>query len=382
MVKSAHYNYKKENSMDTSSKAYKLLSLIAISGECSKDVYPFLYLTDSYNEKLMTRLKSDGLIKIHYKDKLRGIRLTRRGKALLLSLSTELFSYYLTDNSETNRPRSDLPRRLRLQQASIAYAMLQCAGIPVYPEEKPALFSGNPQDSAKFALPLFYTAREWKELGAETIKINNSRSLGILLCEDALYVLYFTGDHPIKWEYRTELRLKAFLNYHLKQDIFAGLCQENTDYPVKALFLGSPLESAKTLMESNGGYQKSYFYLDGSFDYMHFLPVSMEGITLLKLLCSPALQSTLDSLLRSDLEPANPDLGLIHDAIKGTTPVLLSYNFDMLRLSRFKTALSFHGITGHLICFDFQKDTLHSYFGNLATIETIDLAKFERRFFH
>lgn len=382
MVKSAHYNYKKEISMDTSSKAYKLLSLIAISGECSKDVYPFLYLTDSYNEKLMTRLKSDGLIKIHYKDKLRGIRLTRRGKDLLLSLSPERFSYYLTDNSETNRPRSDLPRRLRLQQASIAYAMLQCSGIPVYPEEKPALFSGNPQDSAKFALPLFYTAREWKALGAETIKINNSRSLGILLCEDALYVLYFTGDHPIKWEYRTELRLKAFLNYHLKQDMFPGLYQKNTDYPIKALFLGSPMECARKLMESNGGYQKSYFYLDGSFDYMHFLPVSMEGITLLKLLCSPALQSTLDSLLRSDLEPANPDLGLIHDAIKGTTPVLLSYNFDMLRISRFKTALSFHGITGHLICFDFQKEVLQSYFGNLATLETIDLAKFERRFLH
>lgn len=368
--------------MDTSSKAYKLLSLIAISGECSKDVYPFLYLTDSYNEKLMTRLKSDGLIKIHYKDKLRGIRLTRRGKDLLLSLSPERFSNYLTDNSETNRPRSDLPRRLRLQQASIAYAMLQCAGIPVYPEEKPALFSGNPQDSAKFAFPLFYTAREWKALGAETIKINNSRSLGILLCEDALYVLYFTGDHPIKWEYRTELRLKAFLNYHLKQDMFSGLYQKNTDYPIKALFLGSPMESAKTLMESNGGYQKSYFYLDGSFDYMHFLPVSMEGITMLKLLSNPALQSTLDSLLLSDLEPVNSDLGLIHDAIKGTTPVLLSYNFDMLRLSRFKTALSFHEITGHLICFDFQKDTLQSYFGDLATIETIDLSKFERRFFH
>lgn len=382
MVKSAHYNYKKEISMDTSSKAYKLLSLIAISGECSKDVYPFLYLTDSYNEKLMTRLKSDGLIKIHYKDKLRGIRLTRRGKDLLLSLSPERFSNNLTDNSETNRPRSDLPRRLRLQQASIAYAMLQCAGIPVYREEKPALFSGNPQDSAKFALPLFYTAREWKELGAETIKINNSRSLGILLCEDSLYVLYFTGDHPIKWEYRTELRLKAFLNYHLKQDIFAGLCQKNRDYPIKALFLGCPMESARILMESNGGFQKSYFYLDGSFDFMHFLPVSMEGITMLKLLSNHALQSALDTLLLSDLAPANPDLGLTHDAVKGVSPVLLSYNFDMLRISRFKTALSFHGITGHLICFDFQKEVLQSYFGNLATLETIDLAKFERRFLH
>ena len=376
MVKSAHYNYKKENSMDTSSKAYKLLSLIAISGECCKDVYPFLSLTDSYREKLMTRLKSDGLIKIHYKDKLRGIRLTRRGKDLLLSLSPERFSYYLTDN------RSDLPRRLRLQQASIAYAMLQCAGIPVYPEEKPALFSGDPLDSGKITLPLFYTAREWKDLGVETIKINNSRSLGILLCEDALYVLYFTGDHPIKWEYRTELRLKAFLNYHFKQDMFPELCRKNTEYPIKALFLGNPMESAVKLMESNGGYQKSFFYLDGSFDFMHFLPVSMEGITILKLLCTPALQSALDTLLLSDLGPVNPDLGLIHDALKGTTPVLLSYNFDMLRLSRFKTALSFHRITGHLICFDFQKDTLQSYFGNLVTIETIDLAKFERRFLH
>lgn len=368
--------------MDTSSKAYKLLSLIAISGECCKDVYPFLSLTDSYSEKLMTKLKSDGLIKIHYKDKLRGIRLTHRGKDLLLSLAPDRFTYCLTGNSETNRPRSDTPRRLRLQQGSLTYAMLQCAGIPMYPDEKPALFLGNPINSAQIAYPLFYGAREWKELGAETIKINNSRSLGILLCEDALYVLYFTGDHPIKWEYRTELRLKAFLNYHLQHDMFPGLYSHKTDYPIKALFLGSPLESATKLMESNGGFQKSYLYMDGSFDYMHFVPVSMEGITMLKLLSNRALQNALDTLLLSDLAPANPDLGLTHDAVKGASPVLLSYNFDMLRISRFKTALSFHGVTGHLICFDFQMEVLQSYFGNLATIETIDLSKFERRFLH
>ena len=368
--------------MDISSKAYKLLSLIAISGECCKDVYPFLSITDSYSEKLITKLKCDGLIKIHYKDKLRGIRLTHRGKNLLLSLSPARFPYYLTGNSETNRLRSDAPRRLRLQQGSLIHAMLVHAEIPLYPDEKPALFFGNPVDSAKITYPLFYGAREWKELGAETIKINNSRSLGILLCEDALYVLYFTGDHPIKWEYRTELRLKAFLNYHLQHDMFPGLCLQNTDYPIKALFIGNPMKSAAKLMESNGGFQKSYFYLDGSFDYMHFVPVSMEGITMLKLLSNHALHCALDTLLLSDLAPANPDLGLTHDAVKGASPVLLSYNFDMLRISRFKTALSFHGITGHLICFDFQKEVLQSYFGNLATLETIDLAKLERRFLH
>ena len=52
--------------MDTSSKAYKLLSLIAISGECSKDVYPFLYLTDSYNEKLMIPMGSSAIYTVTF----------------------------------------------------------------------------------------------------------------------------------------------------------------------------------------------------------------------------------------------------------------------------------------------------------------------------
>jgi len=63
-------------------------------------------------------------------------------------------------------------------------------------------------------------------------------------------------------------------------------------------------------------------------------------------------------------------------------PVLLAFDFDMLRLSRFRTALSFHGLAGNLVCFDFQKPVLQQYFGDAAAIETIDLYKFERRFLH
>ena len=44
-----------------------------------------------------------------------------------------------------------------------------------------------------------------------------------------------------------------------------------------------------------------------------------------------------------------------------------------LRLSRFRTALSLRGMTGHLICFDFQKAVLGQYFRETASIETIDL---------
>ena len=71
----------------------------------------------------------------------------------------------------------------------------------------------------------------------------------------------------------------------------------------------------------------------------------------------------------------------IHDAVRMGQPVLLAYDFDMLRISRFITALKLQRQTGHLICFDFQKEALLLYCGDAVTISTIDLAKFERRFF-
>ena len=43
--------------MDTSTSAYRLMELIAISGECSPRVLAHLHLSTSYGEKLITRLK-------------------------------------------------------------------------------------------------------------------------------------------------------------------------------------------------------------------------------------------------------------------------------------------------------------------------------------
>ena len=53
--------------MDTSTSAYRLMELIAISGECSPRVLAHLHLSGSYGEKLITRLKKEGHIRTHYK---------------------------------------------------------------------------------------------------------------------------------------------------------------------------------------------------------------------------------------------------------------------------------------------------------------------------
>lgn len=371
--------------MDTSSSAFRLLSLIALSGECGTEFLSYMGISESYGEKLITKLKDDNYIKSHYRDRLRGYRLTNRGKKLLLEINPDRFGFYLSGNSDTNRPRSDVPRRMRLQQTSIVYATLLNAGVTIFRDEKPLLFQPGNQKHCSLPLPVFYQSREIKELGADAIKINNSRTIGVLFAEECIYAVFYTGDSLMRWEYRTELKVKTMIQYHITRGI---LSKEyitpwyHPDTPVKAMLIGKDMGTALKLLTSTGGFQKSYFYLDTSFDYFHYLPSTPAGETLLKLLCSPKLRSDLRTLLLSDLHPPCPDYGLEHDATLDGIPVLLGFDFDMLRLSRYRTALSLQGLSGHLICFDFQKEVLAQFFGDLVTIETIDLEKFERRFLH
>lgn len=369
--------------METETYTYRLLSLIAISGEVGTDILSYLKISKSYGEKLITKLKNEKLIKTHYKDRLRGYRLTRKGKNLLLEDNPKRFSFYLSGNTDTNRPRSDYSRRLRLQNASIVYSMLQNSDVTIFRDEKPDLFQSAKQNRESLSLPVFYHSRELKELGAETIKINNSRSIGILLVPECIYLLFYTGESLLKWEYRTELRVKALLNHHINMGILSGRCitpSYHPDTPIKALFIGKDMGTSLKLLTSTGGFQRSYFSLDSSFDYFHYVPADSSGETMIRLLCQPDLPKTLRELLLSDLYPPNPEYGFEHDAVSDRLPVLFAFDFDMLRISRYCTALSLRSLTGNLICFDFQKKVLEEYFGGIVRIETINLEKFERRF--
>ena len=96
---------------------------------------------------------------------------------------------------------------------------LSHAGIPFFPDEKPLLFSES-GEAATFpmrSLPLFYSSREIKELGAVTTKIKNSRSMGILMAPHCVYAVYNTGNTLLKWEYKIK---KSGFNAFLQPLIF------------------------------------------------------------------------------------------------------------------------------------------------------------------
>ncbi len=109
---------------------YRLLEMIGMCGEFPADQLNRLIPSASYAEKLITDLKAKHLIRTHYRDALRGYRLTKAAKEMLLSVSPLRFQCYLTGNTETNLIRSEVSRRIRLHQKAETYLTLLHAGIP------------------------------------------------------------------------------------------------------------------------------------------------------------------------------------------------------------------------------------------------------------
>ena len=333
----------------TDSIKYQLLEMVGLCGEFPSGQLNRLIESDSYAEKVVTDLKQSKLIRTHYKDGLRGYRLTKRAKELLLSQNPCRFQNYLTGNAETNLIRSELPRRLRLHQKAETYLTLSHAGIPFFPDEKPLLFSES-SEAATFpvrSLPLFYSSREIKNLGASTTKIKNSRCIGILMAPHCVYAVYNTGNTLLKWEYKTEVRLNAFLQHYLQGLPYHG------PPTVYAIMTGSDMDMAFRLLTSTGGYKKTLFMLDTSYEHFYFLPNNSYGEYLLRLLVQPQRMMQLNQLLLSDCFPQREDLPIEHDGIDSQeNPILLAYDFDMQRINRFNTGLNVYGLSGNLIICD------------------------------
>lgn len=369
---------------EKNTQAHQLLELIAISGEFPAAALCRLDGGDSYKEKLITVLKNEKLIRTHYKDKLRGYRLTTAAKKALLAENYDRFSFFLEGKTETNFIKSEITRRLRLHRIAEVFLTMRNAGVQIYRDEKPDVFypageGAEPTQAPTVIIPAFYNSREFKELGGETSKIKNARTIGILLTKNDAYILYNTDHGMMKWDYKSEMRTKALLKYYL--------CQERLPHQyiaenVKGMIFGSNMEMAYQLLTSTGGYKQNYFVLDGNYDSFVFLASDKYGELLLKLLCDNEKRNKLEEILSKNLHPPDHKLLIENDGIdEAGNPVLFAYSFDMPRISRFNSALNLQNREGTLISFDFQKEVLRKYCSALVDIQTIDFDKFERRFF-
>lgn len=358
---------------------YRLLSLTAISGEFPTSQLNRLPGSPYYLESVITSLKKEGLLRTYYRDRLRGYRLGRKAKFALLNRHPSRFGPYLTGDTDTNHLKSEVSRRLRLHRIAEIYITMDNAGISLYRDEKPQVFSPYGYDEGAISSPAFFSSREVKEMGIDTTKIRSSRFAGILLSSSGIFVTYNSGNSLMKWHYQSEMRVKALIWTTLCQQ---RLCNQFCPDDISGLAFGNTMELAYQMLTSTGGSKHEYFVLGNSYDHFYYLTANYQGERILALLCNPEKSAELEALLLQGLSGRNTDWHIEHDAITlDGIPVLFGYFCDLSRIARFNASLELLECPGLLICFDFQEDALRRYCGDQVCFQTIDFSKFEGRFF-
>lgn len=357
-------------------RAYELLEFVAIFGEFPTDLLPRLSGGASYKETIVTDLKQKGLIKTCYKDGLRGLRPTTAAKKLLLADNPERFSFYMSENSDTNHVRSEPHRRERLYRIAETTVTMKNAGVTVFRDERPAIFSPIWEGGEHIYIPAFYSSREVKELGVLFSKIKGARSVGVMLTKHNVFVIYNLGDSLMKWSYRAEMRNKALMQNIL---CLERLPDQYSPDCINGILLVNSMELALDIL---GNSRQQYLILDDNYENFYFVTNDRKGEMLIRLLCRPDLCDELDEILTDDLCPAHQGSLIENDALtEDGKPVLLAYKCDLKRIKKFDTALAMREKQGIIICFDYQAEVLRRYCSPNVEFQTLDFEKTERRFF-
>ena len=363
---------KKKTLPDKQTRAYELLTFIAISGEFPIELLSRINGGTSYKATMVTNLKKQGLIKTYYKDGRRGLRPTTTAKKLLLADNPDRFFEYMSQNADANHIRSEPHRRERLHRIAEANVIMKNAGVSIFRDERPELMYLTDDN---IAVPAFYSSREVKELGIVFDKVKSTRSVGILLTERDIFVTYNFGNSIIrKWAYKTEMRTKIVV-----ENEFCSRTSQYSPSSVKGLVLGNSMALAYDVLTDT---VKQHFLLDGNYENFYFLTNDEKGEMLLRLLCRPDLCDELDEILTDDLYPARKGALIDHDAVtEDGEYVLIAYKCDLNRIRKFDTALTLQQKIGIIICFDYQADVLRRYCSDAVEFQTMDFEKTERRFF-
>ena len=261
------------------SMRYTILSLIAVCGEFPVDQLSRLTGGERYKENVITDLKAYKWIHTYYADQYRAFRLSRNGKMMLLEKSPERFDFWLTGANETNHLKSEITRRLRLRRIAEATVTMLNAGAQIYRDDKPDVFEEiSTSTDLRINEPAFFNSREIKAMGTVTVKIHGARSVGVLLSEEDIFVVYNLGDSLMRWDHKAEMRTKALLTHTL---CFERLREQYSLDCTRALLLGNTMEMAYKVLTTASN--TPYAIHKDSFDHFYLLTNDGKGERMLQL---------------------------------------------------------------------------------------------------
>lgn len=353
-----------------------LLELIALCSDFPYTLLDWLPGSREWTGKIVRALIRDKLIRRYKNNGVTSLRLTKKARTMLLSANYQRFHGLVDGAGELRARKTDIVSRKRTHAIAEALLFLIKTGAVVHKDEKPAIFSEAYQGGPLILKsPTFYTSIEVKAQSLDLIRIQSTRAVGVYFTPSwRTYLVYNTGNGPLKWSSRSECKLTGAVEGILAQ-------RKVHLQEIKGIMFGDSMQTALELLNSTGGFKRQYYRVDDTFPALHYIPLNGHGQMVLRLLCEARIQKQLSTRLLHGMErPAYPRY--VCDAIHSGKVVLLAFTFDFVRLKHFKNGLELFNEQGLVFCFDFQAEVLKSYFGSLAEIRTLDSDKMGEAFIH
>jgi hypothetical protein len=355
----------------TQARGDLILELCALSADVPVSLLSKLSGSERWTRDTVGQLVKAKMIRRCNKDKIKSIRLTKKGKDILLEADRERFCNLLEGAGATRFRKTDLPFRARQHRLAGVYLLLMQANIAIHRDDKADIFGTLPWKTdtasvlAKWAVPSFYSSVEIKAQGKELIRIKGTRAMGALFTKSpSPFIVYHTGAMPLKWSEKSEHKLAGVVEGTL-------INWKLPSASPRGLMVGDSMEVLPKLLTSDGGFRHYYYKVDNAYGVFNFIPQGWGGRVMLTLLIHERLRQGFAGNLMSGFESADYHI-FACDAMDGKRPVLFAWDLDMVKLWRFKNGVEETGEPGLVLCMDFQSGALRSYFGNLAEIRVFD----------
>ena len=347
-------------------KAYHVLEILSMAGEVGEDMVSLLIPQPDYRKKILQRLLLENKIVRYQKDGVKGYRLTISGKRWMLQSDYNRFSYFLANGADASMRRSDLVHRKRQHRLAEMMALFFLAGTNLFRDEKPNIFQEQPTE-AKLSQSVFYSSREWKDMGSLSTKVISSRGAGVWLTKNAVWLCYHL-DGVTSWYGNVEKRADILLRSVLQEK---GYSFSET----RALLFYSQTDTL--ILEA----KQQADIRDSPFEKFCCVPLDENGSLLLQILENAQMYQCLYQVLTEDLK-SNAESNIINDGYNDALePVLICFDFDIKRLLLFVMQLRYAQKKGEVICFDFQKEGVKQYCDEATQISTVDMEAVRENFF-
>lgn len=298
---------------------------------------------------------------------IRSLRLTEKGIDYISERDPEALAYILSKNHGGIITRNNMEKTMRRHSLAIGLLMSANAEAEILPGKKPSLMPDAPKVTPRDWGPIYYSTEEIRA-GIQAYEpdtvAKTSRIIGIIVSGNQCFCLYHTGHSRMYWMRTQEENTVAAIDALLITRGFSCTV-------FNQVLIGSNLNLAVKISRYKLNSRSRYFTLSEEYNHCYYLENSFYGDELLRILIHPELSWKTDRAALKGYEPP-PAWARTCDATEnsGRRPVILGYQFDLLKLHELDGVHLGFPQSPILLCFDYQRDALQAIAGPLIEVRS------------